>query len=342
MHGNTVMKLFKVSQKKALRALFLRSGGLFHLQKRENPLKTPPAVAYRGIICQKKYAVKETDPETGLYYYGARYLDPKTSRWISGDPALGEYLPSAPLGDEEKKRNSNLPGQGGVFNYVNLHVYHYAGNNPVKYVDPDGRKSGLVTNVKSVGGAGHSGMWVERYGDSAGYSFFEVNPIDANAYDHYGGEPLTKWMALLGGSSIGSSAGSLLSGVEGSIVGSSVGSSAGLIVNEGAVRVGVNRYDFNTRDDMEAFIAKRWFNDGAKTGEIRQTVFGTSAAQDELILGAAISEGESFGRFDILSNNCVQYASRVLSAGGVNTSSRTVPRWSHNYVDRNNQDLIER
>jgi hypothetical protein len=27
---------------------------------------------------------------------------------------------------------------GGVFNYVNLHVYHYAGNNPVKYTDPDG------------------------------------------------------------------------------------------------------------------------------------------------------------------------------------------------------------
>jgi len=27
---------------------------------------------------------------------------------------------------------------GGVFNVVNLHVYHYAGNNPVKYVDPDG------------------------------------------------------------------------------------------------------------------------------------------------------------------------------------------------------------
>jgi hypothetical protein len=28
---------------------------------------------------------------------------------------------------------------GGVFNTVNLHTYHYAGNNPVKYVDPDGR-----------------------------------------------------------------------------------------------------------------------------------------------------------------------------------------------------------
>jgi hypothetical protein len=27
---------------------------------------------------------------------------------------------------------------GGVYNLVNLHVYHYAGNNPVKYTDPDG------------------------------------------------------------------------------------------------------------------------------------------------------------------------------------------------------------
>jgi hypothetical protein len=52
---------------------------------------------------------------------------------------MGEYLPVAPVNDEAKKRNQNLPGQGGVFNYVNLHTYHYAGNNPVKYVDPDGK-----------------------------------------------------------------------------------------------------------------------------------------------------------------------------------------------------------
>ncbi|WP_253673036.1 RHS repeat domain-containing protein [Treponema sp. OMZ 855] len=86
-----------------------------------------------------RFTGKEMDEETGLYYYGARYLDPKYSRWLSGDPALGEYVPKAPIDDEAKKHNENLPGMGGVFNVVNLHLYHYAGNNPVKYTDPDGR-----------------------------------------------------------------------------------------------------------------------------------------------------------------------------------------------------------
>ena len=38
---------------------------------------------------------------------------------------------------------------GGVFNTVNGNLYHYAGNNPVKYTDPDGRSifSGLVKTI---------------------------------------------------------------------------------------------------------------------------------------------------------------------------------------------------
>ena len=91
-----------------------------------------------------RFTGKELDTETGLYYYGARYLDPKYSRWLSGDPAVNDYIPKAPIDDDAKKHNENLPGMGGVFNVVNLHLYHYAGNNPVKYVDPDGRQQAIA------------------------------------------------------------------------------------------------------------------------------------------------------------------------------------------------------
>ena len=85
-----------------------------------------------------RFTGKEIDEETGLYYYGARYLDPRYSRWISTDPALGDYIPQAPVNDEAKKNSQNLPGMGGIFNTVNLQLYHYAGNNPIKYTDPTG------------------------------------------------------------------------------------------------------------------------------------------------------------------------------------------------------------
>ncbi|WP_253694457.1 MULTISPECIES: RHS repeat-associated core domain-containing protein [unclassified Treponema] len=92
-----------------------------------------------------RFTGKELDEETGLYYYGARYLDPKYSRWLSGDPALGEYIP--PPGTEPSK----LAGMGGVYNTINLHLYHYGGNNPVKYIDPDGRSDEYTIDGDYVG-----------------------------------------------------------------------------------------------------------------------------------------------------------------------------------------------
>ena len=53
-------------------------------------------------------------------------LDPKYSRWIFTVPSLGEYL------------GQSSEGKRGIFNAVNLNLYHYAGNNPVKYIDPNG------------------------------------------------------------------------------------------------------------------------------------------------------------------------------------------------------------
>lgn len=95
-------------------------------------------ILYDNTI-ERKFFKRVFYPHGEIFFQnsnGARYLDPKYSRWISVDPAFGEYVPSAGKSNEADK----LPGMGGIYNSVNLCLYHYAGNNPVKYVDPDGRR----------------------------------------------------------------------------------------------------------------------------------------------------------------------------------------------------------
>ena len=79
------------------------------------------------------YTSKELDEDTQLYYYGARYYDPRTSVWQSADPILGNYLPSS-------GGKGELAGMGGVFNSFNLGLYSYSHQKPVKLFDPDGNE----------------------------------------------------------------------------------------------------------------------------------------------------------------------------------------------------------
>ena len=81
-----------------------------------------------------KFNGKELDDESGLYYYGARYYDPRISIWASIDP-LAEKMPS-------------------------WSPYSFCFDNPMRYVDPDGQAPtdwylNLITgNVSWKGGQG--------------------------------------------------------------------------------------------------------------------------------------------------------------------------------------------
>lgn len=58
------------------------------------------------------FNAKEFDEETGMYYYGARYYEPRLSLWMSTDPM------------EEK--------------YPDFNSYSYVFNNPIRMIDPNG------------------------------------------------------------------------------------------------------------------------------------------------------------------------------------------------------------
>ncbi|MBU8884065.1 hypothetical protein KSK37_13305 [Kaistella sp. DKR-2] len=95
-----------------------------------------------------KYNGKELDEATGLYYYGARYYDPRTSIWLSVDP-LAVFNPVM-----EDEFYGDGQHNGGVFNNRNLNPYIYCYQNPVIYVDPNGKQNYFMTPPADVGNAG--------------------------------------------------------------------------------------------------------------------------------------------------------------------------------------------
>ncbi|WP_160370485.1 RHS repeat domain-containing protein [Sphingobacterium humi] len=67
-----------------------------------------------AVAKRYRYTGKERDEESGLYYHGARYYIPWLARWTACDPLESKYAGLSP--------------------------YNYCVNNPVKYIDDDGRE----------------------------------------------------------------------------------------------------------------------------------------------------------------------------------------------------------
>jgi RHS repeat-associated protein len=127
------------------------------------------------------FNAKELD-DTKLYYFGARYYDPRTSLWQSADPILADYMSGGP--------------NGGVSRPANLGLYTYSWNNPVVVSDPDGRCPNCAAAI--------GGFVVGAAAGAAGRMI-------ANGLT---GQPLLKGVgaATLGGAATGALAGFTLGG----------------------------------------------------------------------------------------------------------------------------------
>lgn len=83
------------------------------------------------------FNAKEFDEETGLYYYGARYYEPRLSIWLGTDPKQDKY--------------------------PNIHSYCFSLNNPIKIIDPNGQDSYLIIWASQPDAYGHAAFGIDNY-----------------------------------------------------------------------------------------------------------------------------------------------------------------------------------
>jgi RHS repeat-associated protein len=101
----------------------------------------------------EKFVGKEKDKETGLYYFGARYMKDGTGRFISPDPI-------GPVDPKTNKANYAM-----LANPQKLNRYAYSLNNPYKFSDSNGKWPEEVHN-KIINEA-FQGSWKLRLSDRA-------------------------------------------------------------------------------------------------------------------------------------------------------------------------------
>ena len=99
-----------------------------------------------------KFTGKERDSETGLDYFGARYYGSNMARLLSADPLMINAL--------------------RIVNPQRLNLYAYAVNNPLTFIDPDGKDAIAVNFPALVPAGGHSGIIVVHSDGSAMYARF--------------------------------------------------------------------------------------------------------------------------------------------------------------------------
>jgi len=149
-----------------------------------------------------KFTGKELDEETNLYYYGARYLDSFSARWLSVDPEFLNYIPIPGNSKDAAEHNKNLPGLGGVYNPINLNIYAYSSNSPIVYKDPDGKCLNIIIGAAIGAAVGLTVGIIKEVQSGNGLSWEGVGRVALNTAVGAGAGALTACTGPLAGAII--------------------------------------------------------------------------------------------------------------------------------------------
>ena len=226
-----------------------------------------------------RFTSKPRDGETGLDYFGARYYAPRAARFSSVDPVLNA---SAALTNPQRWNR-----------------YSYGGNNPLRYVDPDGAdfrdfvnglSDALRANFVLGAGRGNGGNGDYQTGQVVG----DLVALAMGAYEFTVGAAAASGGAALCGTGIGCVAGAPVAAggaiVAGHGVGMSVAASSSLMSrasgNESGGLGGFRKANSRDLNGVDEHAAKEDLvgRDGKK--------YNISVDKDGLVVLTPVRKGE--------------------------------------------------
>jgi RHS repeat-associated protein len=96
---------------------------------------------YIGKYNYNSFTGKQYDPESKLFYFGARWYDAKVGRFVTKDPMLEPVILQIfpiPLEDTSDPSSSDFIVPDMIDTPQDLHSYMYCYNNPINWIDPFG------------------------------------------------------------------------------------------------------------------------------------------------------------------------------------------------------------
>ena len=255
-----------------------------------------------------KFNGKQFDEETGLYYYGARYMNPVTSLWYGVDPLAEKY-----------------PAES---------VHTYTHNNPVKFIDPNGKVAWIAVGA-FAGGLINAGIAAYQGKSAREIAGAALSGAVSGALIASG----AGFMATAAGGTVASLGETLIGkghinkrdiaeSVVSNVVSAGIGTGVGKIIGKGATKLTAK-----VANKYASSVVRQAFRKEVKS-EIKRTLGTTSGKYAKQLANRMVNRRVSVNRqFDshlvLFGKNATNYP--VQTAIGVAVGKTTPSMFSYGY-----------